>query len=266
VVEGTFFVGIDAGSTVCKAVAINSSGISESAMAPILGNPESAMTNCIKTISYKSKMKPKLLKKYAVVSGLNSDKITIEEKEPEVTCIGRGAFDLNSNIRLVIDVGSFSMKALRIDSKGNVKDFMMNNKCAGGSGILLELVAEALELEVSALAEKAFESKNPIPISSQCSIFAESEVISYKNEGANITDLIAGVCNSVAGRMYPLVHRLDKNPKNLAFTGGVAKNKKIVQNLEERLNLKLIDLGLDPQFITAYGAAIIAKANREEFK
>ncbi len=265
-VDDTFFVGIDAGSTVCKAIAVNSSGILEHSMAPILGNPESATASCIKKISSISKSKPKQLKKLAIATGLNSDKISILKKEQEITCIGTGAFTLNSNIRLVIDVGSFSMKALKLDNKGNVKEFMMNNKCAGGSGILLELVAEALELDISELAEKAFESTNPISISSQCSIFAESEVISYKNEGANISDLVAGVCNSVAGRMYPLVRRLDKDPKNLAFTGGVAKNKKIVQNLEERLNLEIIETGLDPQFITAYGAAIIAKTNFEEYK
>jgi activator of 2-hydroxyglutaryl-CoA dehydratase len=112
------------------------------------------------------------------------------------------------------------------------------------------------------LADIASKSTNPIPISSQCSIFAESEVISHKNEGADLPDLVAGVCNSVAGRIYPLVRMLDKDPKTVAFTGGVAKNEWIVKNLEERLEFKLIKLPIDPELIGAYGAAIIAKERR----
>ena len=123
----------------------------------------------------------------------------------------------------------------------------------------MELVAEGLEMRIDELNNKAFQAKKPIQISSQCSIFAESEVISYKNEGANIPDLVAGVCNSVAGRIYPLIRMIDKQTKKVAFSGGVAKNKYIAENLEERLGFKLVKLSLEPEYIAAYGAAIIAK-------
>lgn len=259
--DDNYFVGMDVGSTICKAVAINSGEkkiVSQSTM-QVLGDPEKAANFCLKELAKNLNCSIKALKNHAIATGQNSDKISFEEKESEITCIGKGVYNLNPSVRIVIDVGSFSMKALKMESDGKIVDYMMNNRCAGGSGILLELIGEALELNVADLANKALEAKNPITISSQCSIFAESEVISYKNEGANISDLIAGVCNSIAGRLYPIVKSLDKEPRNVAFTGGVAKNKKVALNLEDRLNLKLIELPIDPQLVTAFGAAIVAK-------
>ncbi len=260
-VELNYFVGIDVGSTICKAVAINSSNkpIIAKVYTPVEGDPEKAAAICLKELSKKLKIKPKQLKKKALATGLNGEKISVKEKESEITCIGKGAYTLNPSIQIVVDVGSFSMKSIKLDETGKIADFMMNYRCAAGGGILLELVGEGLELDVTELAEIASQSTNPIPISSQCSIFAESEVISHKNEGANLADLVAGVCNSVAGRIYPLVRMLDKDPKIVAFTGGVAKNKWIVKNLEERLEFDLVKLPVEPEYIGAYGAAIIAK-------
>ncbi len=261
--NSNFYIGVDAGSTFCKAIALNSDSndLKIKTIALVMGNPEKAATQCLEELAKKTNQKVKTLRANAVVTGQNNDKISIDAKESEIICIGLGAYDLNPEINLVVDVGSFSMKALKLEEngKGKVKDFVMNNKCAGGAGILLELVAEGLEMKVDELEKKAFESKNPIAISSQCSIFAESEVISYKNEGANIADLVAGVCNSVAGRIYPMVKTLDRSPHNVAFGGGVALNKKVAKNLEERLNLTLIPISMDPQYLAAYGAGLMAK-------
>lgn len=256
-----YFIGIDVGATVCKAVAINSiqQNVAGKAIEFVQGNPEGASLLCVKLLSKILGEKLKILKKSAIATGMNSDKISIKNKASEITCIGAGVYEINSDIRIAVDVGSFSTKALKMDEQGKIKDFLVNDRCAAGSGVLLELVAEGLEMKVEDLSDVAFQAKNPITISSQCSIFAESEVISYKNEGADIADLIAGVCNSVAGRIYPLVRKLDKDPKTVTFTGGVAKCKKVAENLEDRLNLKLIDLPIEPECIGAYGAAILAK-------
>jgi len=255
------FVGIDVGATVCKAIAIksNHSKVIGKIIKLVEGNPEGATNACLKDLSRITKLKTKHLKKSALATGMNSDKISIKKKASEITSIGAGVYVLNPDIRIAVDVGSFSTKALKMDAQGKIKDFLVNDRCAAGSGVLLELVAEGLELKVEELSDIAFQAKNPISISSQCSIFAESEVISYKNEGADIPDLIAGVCNSVAGRIYPLVRKLDKDPKTVTFTGGVAKCKKVAENLEQRLDLKLIDLEIEPEYIGAYGAAILAK-------
>lgn len=260
-VDNNYYVGIDVGSTICKAVAINSTNneIAHKVIVPVQGDPEGVSKYCINDISKALKQKVKSLKNNAVATGLNGEKISIQEKVSEITCIGAGVYHLNPDIRIVIDIGSFSMKGVKIDETGKIVDYMMNYKCAAGSGILLELVGEGLELDVTELSDIADQAKSPINISSQCSIFAESEVISYKNEGADLSDLIAGVCNSVAGRAYPLIRMLDKEPSTVAFTGGVAKNQHIVRNLEKRLELKLVELPIDPQYIPAYGAAILAK-------
>ena len=259
--EGKFFIGIDVGSSVCKGVAIDINGntIVSKTASMVMGDPEKAATQCLKDLSRLVKDKLKSLKKNVVTTGHNGDKISFGEKISEITCIGKGAYILNPDIRIIVDVGSFTMKAIKIEDKGKVKDFMMNDRCAAGAGILLELVAEGLELHVSELADIALKSTNPISISSQCSIFAESEVISYKNEGSDIADLVAGVCNSVAGRIYPLTKMLEKDAENIAFAGGVAKNKQIVQNLEKRMNKKLIEISIEPEYIAAFGAAILAR-------
>jgi len=259
-VDNSYYVGIDVGSTICKAVAINPTNtkLAHIVIVPVQGDPEGVAKFCLKDISKALKQKIRSLKNNTIATGLNGEKISIQEKVSEITCIGAGAYHLNPDIRIVIDIGSFSMKGVKLDETGKIVDYMMNYKCAAGSGILLELVGEGLELDVTELSDVADQAESPIKISSQCSIFAESEVISYKNEGANLTDLVAGVCNSVAGRAYPLIRMLDKEPTKVAFTGGVAKNQHIYRDLEKRLELKLIELPIDPQFIPAYGAAVLA--------
>lgn len=259
--ENNYFVGVDVGATYCKAVAINANDnkIISKALTLVSGAPEKASEECLKILSKDLNSKIKNIKKKTVATGQNGDKISISNKISEITCIGKGAHNLNPEIAIIADVGSFSVKAIKIDKSGKIIDYMMNNKCAGGSGVLLELVAEGLELKVDELSDIAFKSTRPIMISSQCSIFAESEVISYKNEGADLSDLVAGVCNSISGRVYPMIRKLDKNPQKLVMTGGVALNKKVVHNLEERLNLKMLELPIDPMYMAAYGAAILAK-------
>ncbi len=257
-----YFLGIDAGATFCKAVIINSNDkkIVSKALTMIQGNPKKAAEICMNEMLKNQKINEKELKKSAISTGQNGNKTSIGKKISEITCIGEAAYSLNPKTRIVVDVGSFTMKVLKMDDSGKIKDYLMNDKCAAGSGILLELVGEGLEMTVDEISDIALKSENPIPISSQCSIFAESEVISYKNEGSNIADLLAGVCNSVAGRIFPLVRKVDKEPQNLAFTGGVALNLKIVKNLEERLDINLLKLDIEPQFIAAYGAALLAKS------
>lgn len=261
--ENKYFLGIDAGATFCKAILINSdkNEIVSKALTLIQGNPKKAAEICIKEMLKDKNINEKDLKKNAVSTGQNGTKTAVGKKISEITCIGEAAYFLNPKTRIVVDVGSFSMKVLKMDETGTVKDYLMNDKCAAGSGVLLELVGEGLEMEVDEISDKASESENPIQISSQCSIFAESEVISYKNEGSNVADLLAGVCNSVAGRIYPLVRKVDKDPHNVAFTGGVALNSMIVKNLEKRLDIELLDLEIEPQYIAAYGAALLAKSH-----
>ena len=260
--EDKYFLGIDAGATFCKAIIINSNKneIVSKAITLIQGNPKKAAEICLEEMLKDKKINEKQLKKNAVSTGQNGNKTAIGKKISEITCIGEGAFTLNPKTRIVVDVGSFSMKVLKMDDSGTIKDYLMNDKCAAGSGVLLELVGEGLELEVDEISDIALESENPIQISSQCSIFAESEVISYKNEGSNIADLLAGVCNSVAGRIYPMVRKVEKDPHNVTFTGGVALNSMIVKNLEKRLDIELLKLDIEPQYIAAYGAALLAKS------
>ena len=159
------------------------------------------------------------------------------------------------SVRTIIDVGGFTNKAIKLNSDGKVMDYVINARCASGSGYFLELVSRALELkDISELTKIAQQSKNPLSITSNCSIFAESEVIYLVNEGKNDFDIAAGVCNSIASRLISLLKKLNYE-NDVVLTGGVAKITQIKLNLEERLDIKLKELPIDPIFIAAHGAA-----------
>ncbi|MFX0170494.1 MAG: acyl-CoA dehydratase activase [Candidatus Hodarchaeota archaeon] len=180
----------------------------------------------------------------------------------EITCHARGAFFINPNIRTVIDVGGQDSKVIRIDVNGNVQDFEMNDKCSAGTGRFLEVFANVLEVEdLSEFGSLALNSANPAIISNTCTVFAESEVISRLNQGANRLDIIAGIHKSIANKIAALVTRVGVKP-NVALTGGVALNPGVKTMLEEVLNIP-IEVPNKPQMIGALGAALLASDNQK---
>ena len=174
----------------------------------------------------------------------------------ELSCHAIGAHAFFPEARTVIDIGGQDAKAIRLSEKGKMEGFLMNDKCAAGTGRFLDVMARALELDITELADKDAEAVAPVSISSTCTVFAESEVISQQAKGVNLADLVAGIHNSVAARAASLVKRLGLL-EPVVMTGGVAQNAGVVRALERELG---VPVAVSPlaQLNGAYGAAIAA--------
>lgn len=176
----------------------------------------------------------------------------------EIACHGMGAHFLGSNIHTIIDIGGQDSKAIRIDpDTGKVIDFAMNDKCAAGTGRFLERIAKVLEMDTTTIGPVSLEAKNPVDISAQCIVFAESEVVSDRAEGRNVADIAAGIHASVARRVYSLLNRVGIE-KNVLFTGGVSNNPGIVKAFEDLLGFPVSTAKLDTVYAGALGAAVFA--------
>ena len=161
-------------------------------------------------------------------------------------------------MRTVIDIGGQDIKAISIDENGAVKNFLMNDKCAAGTGRFLEMMARTLGLSLEEMSTRGLEWKENVVISSMCTVFAESEVVSQVAQNKDVADIIHGLNVSVASKVGALAARLGKkNPGEYMMTGGVAKNKGIIQALEEKLGAKLYICD-EAQLCGALGAALFA--------
>jgi predicted CoA-substrate-specific enzyme activase len=174
----------------------------------------------------------------------------------EITCHAKGAHWLNPAVRTIIDIGGQDSKVISISESGQVIDFMMNDKCAAGTGRFLEVMAQALEVALEDLGELSLQSKKKVHISSMCTVFAESEVISLIADGYRKEDIIHGLHESITNRIYSMVVRLPVTDV-IALTGGVAKNKGIILSFKKKIKKKLY-LPPEPQIVGAIGAALIA--------
>jgi predicted CoA-substrate-specific enzyme activase len=174
----------------------------------------------------------------------------------EIMCHAAGAHFLNPLIRSVIDIGGQDSKAIVIDEQGKVQNFLMNDKCAAGTGRFLEVMARAMEVDLDEFGKISLQSQRPAKISSLCTVFAESEVISLIARGEQRTDIIAGIHDSIAARVMAMAARIAiREP--LMITGGVALNAGVVKALEKKLGMK-IESSPYAQVNGAIGAAVLA--------
>lgn len=179
-----------------------------------------------------------------------------DEQVSEITCHAKGVHHLVPDTRTIIDIGGQDAKVIKLDAHGYVSNFVMNEKCAAGTGRFLEVMARVLEVAVSGLAELGEQAENVVPISSTCTVFAESEVISQLSAGQKSADVVAGIHQSVARRVAGLVGRVGITP-TVVITGGVAQNSGVVQALEKELKVS-ITVAPKSQLTGALGAALIA--------
>ena len=185
-----------------------------------------------------------------------------DENVTEISCHGRGAHYFNPAVRTILDIGGQDSKAIRLNEKGEVADFVMNDKCAAGTGRFLEMIARSLEVDVDELGPIALQSKEEIEITSMCSVFAESEVISLIANNREKSDIANGICRAVANKSYSLLKRVGLE-EEFMMTGGVAKNAGVVRAVEEKLGTKLY-ICPEPEIVGAAGAALYALDRMEE--
>ena len=197
-------------------------------------------------------------KVYATGYGRNS--ISFADKSiSEITAHAKGVSFLFPEVRGIIDVGGQDSKVIAIED-GRVADFLMNDKCAAGTGKFLEYTAKALEVPINDLGSLALASHHPANITSMCTVFAETEVISLRARGITKEDIAAGLIASIAQRVVVMAKRMGLK-EHIAFVGGVAKNAGMKVALEKELGVTLY-IPFEPQITGALGAAIAAQGNR----
>ncbi|MFX0064325.1 MAG: benzoyl-CoA reductase, bzd-type, subunit Q [Candidatus Hermodarchaeota archaeon] len=200
---------------------------------------------------------------YSVGTGYGRVNIPFANKAiTEIACHARGAnYIYGPKVKTVLDMGGQDCKAINCDDRGKVTAFLMNDKCAAGTGRGMEVFADLLGIHIEKVGDLSFEiDKEPPPVSSTCVIFAKSEATALLRKGWSKNEVLAAYCSAMAHRVVTLLERIDMIPE-FAITGGIAKNIGVVRRLEQELNVKAMDPGeLDPQIAGGLGAALFGEA------
>jgi len=250
--------GCDVGSLTGKAVILKDGEILSYSIVPTTPKPEKTAQNAMDEALKKGNLTLDKID-YIVGTGYGRVKIPFANSElSELSCHGKGAHSLIPSIKTIIDVGGQDCKVIKVDKNGKILDFAMNDKCAAGTGRFLEVMARTLELQLGELGPISLQSKHRAKIPAQCSVFAETEVVSLMADGVEVSDIVAGIHDAIASRIMSLVYRVGLE-EDLTITGGVAKNIGVVSYLEKRLGVLSKKLPVDPQLIGALGAALHAK-------
>ncbi|MCB2185913.1 MAG: 2-hydroxyglutaryl-CoA dehydratase [Deltaproteobacteria bacterium] len=180
-----------------------------------------------------------------------------DKRVTEISCHGVGAAHLFPGVQTVIDIGGQDSKVIKVDARGKVQDFTMNDKCAAGTGRFLEVMAAKLQVGLERLGELSLAAGGEVKISSVCTVFAESEVVSLVANNHPTDQIVKGIHRAVVNRVWNMVKSLGE-PGKVAMSGGVAKNRGVVALFEEKLGDRIL-VAPEPQIVGALGAAILAR-------
>lgn len=255
--EGTamYVIGIDSGSTSTNAVVMNEKKelLAHAVLRTGAKSSESA-ERILTEVLAKTNLRREEISRI-VATGYGRVSIPFADQDvTEISCHGRGAHFVNPRVRTILDIGGQDSKAIRLNERGDVVDFVMNDKCAAGTGRFLEMMARTLEISIDELGPVSLQSKENIEISSMCSVFAESEVISLIAQNRETADIARGIHRAIAGKAISLMKRVGPEPEYM-MTGGVAKNPGVVRALEEHLKAPLF-IYEEPEIVGAIGAAL----------
>lgn len=251
-----YFAGIDIGSLTCDVVIINDTHqIIASEITMTGARMRSAIERALGSALAGAGVGRQQLAAL-VATGYGRDAVEGRTRSvTEITCHARGAFHLFPDTRLVLDIGGQDCKAIALDGGGRVIDFLMNDKCAAGTGRFFEVMARALEVDLDEFGQLAVRAQRCAPISSVCTVFAESEVISLVAQGERLENILGGLCLAAAERVRKLSVQVGLAEK-VTLTGGVAKNAGFRHALEKLLDVHL-DVPEEPQIVGALGAALL---------
>jgi len=258
-----YFAGIDIGSTMTKAVILNH-GIVASIIGPT-GPEQRRLANKVMEEALSQAALPLKAMTYIVATGYGRINVPFADKQiTEITCHAKGVTRLFSKAKTIIDIGGQDVKGIKIDATGKITDFVMNDKCAAGSGRFIEVIADTLGVSLDQVGDLSLQSKNPAKISNICTIWAQQEVAASLAQGIPISDLLAGVHYSLADRICRMVNRL-RVEDDVVVTGGGAKNRGLLKALSEQLGLEVL-VPEEPLITGALGAAWMGKEIVEKAK
>ena len=254
--------GVDIGAATAKAVILRNSEVFSSSIIPTGHSVNQAVDSVIKkslntaTLSFDDL-------EYVVATGYGRRAVSFANKVlTEIICHAVGATSVFPKARTIIDIGGQDSKVIGVDDKSWVNNFVMNDKCAAGTGRFLEVMAKVLEVEIDKMGSISLKSNNPCTISSTCTVFAESEMVSLRAEGRSREDLIAGIHKAMAHRVV-IMGKSVGFKKDIVFTGGVAKNSGMKKMLENEIKSEIF-VPEEPQIMGALGAAILARAQIQD--
>jgi predicted CoA-substrate-specific enzyme activase len=252
-----YFGGVDVGSTQTKAIIIDENRA-------VVGRALQDMETSMKTVAqdaFDAALADAGIRADQVVrvAGTGYGRYNVsfgDEQVTEISCHARGAIALFPGTATVIDIGGQDTKAISVKPDGQVADFTMNDKCAAGTGRFLGAASYALEMPLSALGPLALKSQNPVRITTTCTVFAESEIISHLAKGILPEDVLMGVHQAITSRCVSLARRVGIHSE-VTFTGGVSRNVAMVRLIEDAVGTK-VNVSPDAHYCGALGAALFA--------
>jgi predicted CoA-substrate-specific enzyme activase len=255
-----YYAGCDIGSTTGKAVIIDDEGIASSCIIQREIDPEEtarmALGCAIEKVSDLNNINDIA---YLVGTGYGRSEISFaQENISEISCHALGAFFCDPSVKTIVDIGGQDVKGIAVNDDGSVLEFAMNDKCAAGTGRFFEAMSRIFRLELGEFSEISLKAKHPLSVTAQCSVFAETEVISLLAQKKPPADIAAGIQAAVAKRCFTLLKRVGIRPK-VTVTGGCAKNRGLLKALEGILKVEITPLSIDPQLMGALGAAVYAR-------
>ena len=255
--KGKIFAGIDVGSMTAKSVILDRSGIRSFHVMQTGSDPRKAGEVVFQAALDRGGLRKGDIE-YVVATGYGRISLPFADKKvTEISCHGRGVRYLNPFVEIVIDIGGQDSKIIHLSEDGSVSDFIMNDRCAAGTGRFLEVMAKALEVDITDFGKLALSAQSPVKINSTCIVFAESEIISLLASGCARNDIAAGLAESIARRVGNMAMRLSSSGQ-MAFVGGVSKNDGVRRALESFFKRRFVDIDEDAQLTGAIGAAAIA--------
>ncbi len=255
-----YFGGCDVGSTYTKCVILDENGkiVADVTNRSKINPVQSAEIALKDACNQVEGLTPEKLT-YLIGTGYGRNKVPFaDENISEISCHAMGVHVTNPSVKAIIDIGGQDVKGIAIDTDGTVKNFAMNDKCAAGTGRFFEAMAHAFEMSLPEFSKLSLKAKNTIPITAQCTVFAESEVISLVGEGKPMDEIAAGIELAVAKRCFVMAKKAGATD-SITLTGGCAKNDGLKQAIEKVLKIKVVDLAIDPQLMGALGAAEYAR-------
>jgi predicted CoA-substrate-specific enzyme activase len=255
-----YYGGCDVGSTYTKAVILDENGkICADTTIKSKINSEASAKLAMEEVLGKVGLKSSKDLAYLIGTGYGRNKVPFaDENISEISCHAMGVHVTDPSVKAIIDIGGQDVKGIAVDTDGTVKNFAMNDKCAAGTGRFYEAMARSFEMSLPEFSKLSLTAKNVIPITAQCTVFAESEVITLVGENKPMDEIAAGIQMAVAKRCFVMAKKAGATD-SITLTGGCAKNDGLKDAIEHVLKLKVINLKTDPQLMGALGAAEFAR-------
>lgn len=252
-----YFAGIDTGSMATKCVLVDSDGaLAGSVVVPtgarIAVAKEAALAAALAQVGAARERIA-----FTVATGYGRKRTDADVEVTEITCHARGAVYLFPGTRTILDIGGQDTKAIRVEANGSVKTFAMNDKCAAGTGRFLEVMARALEVDLDEMGPLSLQSTTPQRISSFCTVFGESEVVSHLANGAEVKDIAQGLNDSISQRVVGMLRRVGIESE-VTMSGGVSRNIGMRRTIERLLGFEM-NVSEHSQVVGALGAALIGR-------